>query len=170
MADPFTWAAIAGAALSAASSIQQGRVASANAKSAANVADYNAKVADNNAATARQQAVANEEGQRRQAALQLGRQRAGTAEAGGGLSGTSGDLYAQSLQNADLDAKNILYMGELRGEGSDSESTLQRTGASQYRANGKAAVSGSYLSAAGAAFSGVGNYYKTSALSKVGQG
>lgn len=159
----------AGAAVAAASAIQQGRVASANAKSQANVSDYNAKVAENNAATSRQQAVANEEGQRRQAALQLGRQRAGTAEAGGGLDGTSGDLYAQSLQNVDLDAKNILYQGDLRGQGLDSEATLQTAGAGQYRSNASQAVSGSYYSAAGAALSGAGNYYKTTALAKVGQ-
>lgn len=165
---PVAYLMVASTALAAASAIQQGKVASANSQSQANISDYNAKVASNNATTARQQAGANEEAQRRQAAIQLGRQRAGTAQAGGGLDGTSGDLYAQSLQNVDLDAKNILYQGDLRGQGLDSESTLQTAGASQYRSNASTAISGSYLSAAGAAFSGAGNYYKTSALMKAG--
>lgn len=169
MSDPITAIAIASAVMGAASSIQQGQVASANAKTQANFADYNAKVADTNATIARQQAVANEESQRRSAALVLGRQRAGAAEAGGGLDGTAGDLYAQSLSTADLDAKNILYMGELKGRGLDSDAALQRSGAGAYRSNASSAITGSYLSAAGAAFAGAGNYYKTSALMKTGK-
>lgn len=162
--------AIAAAVIAAASSIQQGRVASANAKSQANYADYNAKVSENNATISREQAVANEESQRRQAGLQLGRMRAGIAESGGGLSGTSGDLYSQSLAASDLDAKNILYMGDLKGMGLESDASLQRSSASMYRDNASAIRSGSYLSAAGKAFASYGSYAQSSSLSTPGQG
>lgn len=167
MSDPVTGALILSAVLGGASAIQQGQVASANAKSAQNTANYNSQVATNNAVSARQQAAANEEAQRRGAAMQMGRLRAGVAESGVGTDSTAADLYGQSLASADLDAKNILYAGELKGLGLDSEAYSQQQAAQRYGSNASSAVTGSVLSAGTAALSSYNSYNNYQQQSKL---
>lgn len=141
------------AAVAVVSSIQQSNTAKANAQSQANIASYNQKVSENNATSARQAAAANEEAQRRQSAVQLGRLRAGIVESGGGTDGSNGDLYGQSAANADLDAKNILYAGELKGQGLDSEAYMQGQAAERYRSNASSIGNATLLNAGTAALS-----------------
>lgn len=155
---------VASAGMSILSAVQQGQVASANAKSSANIAGYNQKVAENNAVATRQQAVANEESQRRSASIQMGRARASIAESGAGADGA--DLYGQGLATAELDAKNILYAGDLKGQGLDSEAYMQGQAKQTYSSNAKAASNGIFLNAAGSVLSSFGNYTRGASLSK----
>lgn len=150
--------AIAAAVLSAVSTIASAKAQSNAAKGEQNVANYNAQVAKNNAEATRQQAGANELAQRREAAIQLGRERAGIVQSGQGLDGSAADTYEQSLANAEIDAMNIRYMGDLKGQGLDSESTLQKARGVQYGKNAKAIMTAGYLSAGASALSSYGRY------------
>jgi mannitol-specific phosphotransferase system IIBC component len=150
------WLPIVAAIAGAGGALVSASAASQQAKAQQNMANYNAQVATNNATAVRQQAGANEEAQRRQAAVQLGRERAGIVQSGQGLDGTGADIYRQSTGNAELDALNTRYMGELKGQGLDSESTLQRTAATQYGNNASSALIGGFLNAGAAGLSGYG--------------
>lgn len=155
---------IAMAVLAAVSAVASATAQSNAAKGEKNIAEYNSQVATNNANAARQQAGANELAQRRNAAIQLGRERAGIVQSGQGLDGSAADLYEQSTGNAELDAMNIRYMGEVKGSGLDEESVLQKARATQYGKNAKAAMTGGYLKAGAAAFSAYSNYSGGSSL------
>lgn len=78
---------------------------------------FNIKVDEQNAATKGQQTSAAEEAQRRQARQALGAERAGIAESGVGFGGSSLDVMRRSTKNAELDAMNIRYAGDLERAG-----------------------------------------------------
>lgn len=93
-----------------------------------------------------------EEAQRRRSAMQLGAQRAASAQSGIDMtSGSLADLYGQSAINAELDALNIRYGGYKEAAGLAREATQQRYRAAQTR--GLAA-----LTAGSAALSSYGSY------------
>lgn len=101
----------AGTALSAYGQYQQG-------KSAQSLAQYNATLDRRNADTARLQATAEEERFRRQAARQRGEQ-VGKIAASGVVVNTGSPLLvlADSAREAEMDALNIRYGGELKAQG-----------------------------------------------------
>lgn len=138
--DPTTLLMVASSVMSAAGSIQQGNSAKA-------AAEYNARVAENNAITARQQAAAQEEQHRRLARRQLGQMRAAYGASGVTMEGSPLDILAQSAKDAELDALNIRYGGELKAQGLESEAVLER-----YR--GKSAQRAGYMGAATGLLSG----------------
>lgn len=151
------------AVVSAYSSYQQGKAQEANYKAQAQSDIYNATIAEQNAAVKRQQYVAQEEAQRRQAKQVLGEQRAALAQAGIGLSGSASDVYGQSAARAELDALNIRYSGELDARGLLAQSDQYRYDASVNRMNATSARRGGYLNAASALLSGASasyGYYK----------
>jgi hypothetical protein len=115
-------------------------------------ADYNAKVAENQAQAARTQGAANEEAQRRQASVAIGRM-ATVAADGSGLSGTSLDMIGQSATNAELDALNIRYGAKIGAANSMDQAGL-------LRAQGRDAETAGYLSMASSALSAYGSYAK----------
>lgn len=162
MADPITILA-AVSALSAAVGVA-GAVTSANAQrasaeSAANAADYNAAADNQRATVALQQGNANEEAQRRQASLAMGRQAGATAQSGVDLSsGSALDLYKQSATNAELDALNIRYGSQLQAQGLQSQTVLDSMSAQQSRNNASTAMTAGYLNAGAAALSSYGTY------------
>lgn len=141
-----------------------GAITSANAQaasqqSAANAADYNAEVARQKASVAFQQGNANEEAQRRQAAMVMGKQAAATAQSGVDLSsGSALDLYKQSATNAELDALNIRYGAQLQAQGFQQQGTLDTLSAQQSRSNASSAMTAGYLNAGAAALSSYGSY------------
>lgn len=141
--DPFSMAAMA---VSAVSSIAQGQAAGAQANAAA------ANAADN-ARTARLQANAQEEIQRRQNALRMGEIRASAAESG--FDPSSGSLLALQTKSAaemELDALTTRYEGEL-------QSISFQNQAASYRAEGKAARRTGYLNAFGTLTSAAAKEY-----------
>lgn len=140
MAAALPFIQIGAAIIGAIGSVQQGNAA----KSAAN---YNARVAENNATLARQQAAAQEEQHRRLARRQLGQMRAAYGASGVTMEGSPLDILAQSAKDAELDALNIRYGGELKAQGLESEAVLER-----YR--GESAQRAGYMGAATGLLSG----------------
>lgn len=108
---------MAGAAVSAAGAIQQGRAASAAAK-------YNSQVADQNAAASRQAAAVDEARQRQLNYRNLGQMRANAAATGITMD-SFGDIFQASAEQAELDAQLIRYDGEQRARGYQQESDLE---------------------------------------------
>ena len=144
-----------GTAMSALGAISQGNAEASAAK-------YHAKMSEMNAANARAQASVNEDAQRRQARRFLGTQRASFAQAGIGLSGSAEDVMAQSAVDAELDALNIRYQGELEAAGMTNEANLQRMRA-------KNARSGGFMTAGAKLLSGIGTY-SAGKIQPAGQG
>lgn len=155
------YAAAAAAVVGAYSAYQGGKATEAGFKAQAQADDYNAQVAATNAATARQQAGAREEAQRRQARQILGTQRAALAQAGIGLSGSAADVYGQSVANAEVDALNIRYEGDLEARGLLAGATLDTYSGQVARTNAKTAKRAGYLDTASALLSGGAKAYGT---------
>jgi hypothetical protein len=135
---------IASTAFSAIGSIAQGNAANAAAQSNADALTQQAD-AENRAAGAR------EEQQRRQARQFLGGQRASLAQAGIGLTGSAYDINRQSAVNAELDALNIRYEGQLAAKGLRDQATMQRF-------EGKQARTAGFLGAGAALLQGASSY------------
>jgi hypothetical protein len=106
-------------AIGAVSAIQQGRQAKASA-------DYNAKQQEVSADITRRQASEREQMQRNEARKMLGKQRAAIAESGVGFGGSSQDIYLESARDAELDALNLRYAGELEARGLIEQAKLTR--------------------------------------------
>ena len=107
------------AAIEAASAMQQGRQARATA-------EYNAKQQEVSADVARRQAAEREQMQRNETRKLLGKQRAAIAESGVGFGGSSQDIYLQSARDAELDALNLRYAGELGSRGLMGQAAAER--------------------------------------------
>lgn len=147
------------AAVSAIGAIKSAQAQSAQADAAANAANYNALASQQRSTVALQQGNANEDAQRRQAAIALGNQNAAMAQTGTDLaSGSALDLYKQSATNAELDALNIRYGSQLQAQGLQSQSTLDSMQATQDRRNASDAMTAGYLNAGAAALSSYGSY------------
>lgn len=114
-------------------------------------ANYNAAILESNADQATREAGAREEAQRRDAAFQLGRQRAAIAQSGGGFGGSAADVMRQSASLAELDALNIRYEGDLRRRGLLAEAGMSRW-------QGKMAKKASYLKATTTLVKGATDY------------
>lgn len=152
-------AMLATAAVGAYSAVQSGKAAEAQYKSAQQAADYNAEIEAQNARVARQQAGAREEAQRRQARQVLGEQRAALSQAGIGLAGSAADVYGQSAANAELDALNIRYEGELGARGLLAQSALTSYEGKVAGMNAKSAKKAGYVNAASSLLAGATNAY-----------
>tara|TARA_R110000823_G_scaffold274661_1_gene393511 strand:+ start:454 stop:984 length:531 start_codon:yes stop_codon:yes gene_type:complete len=128
-------ASLAGAGVSAISSMQQG-------KSAQNLANYNAQIAQNDAIAARQKAEFDARAQERQAKLFAGTQRASMAATGGELL-DMGDVGDMSAEEAELENLAIRYGGEMGYRAGQQKATLARFEGSvaKQRATGQAASS-----------------------------
>lgn len=126
-----------------------GQLQAADAQSQA--ARYNAKLANQQAEVERQQTLAREEAQRRQAAQILGQQRAAFAQSGGGMGGSAADVMQQSTALAELDALTIRYEGDLRARGFDTQAEQERFAARTAKKQG-------YYQAAGTILGGTADY------------
>lgn len=80
-------------------------------------ANANTSALAQQAHVAQSQAYTDEASQRRQAGQVLGTQAAAIAQAGGGTGGTSAKVIDQSGINAELDALNIRYGGQMKASG-----------------------------------------------------
>lgn len=147
---------IAGTAMSAIGSIQQGNAARQAADYNAAVAERNAAIQNNNAILARQQAVSASEQQRKDAARTMGRMRAGYAASGVQMEGSPLDVLASSAAAAELDTLNIVYNGVLKGASYDNEAQGLRESASMERARGRNAQTQGYMNAGSSLLLGLG--------------
>lgn len=127
-----------------------GALSNANAKK--NSDHYNQQVEEQRGAIAVQQASTNETAQRRRAAMFIGRQTSSVAE-NAGLSGTGLDLIEQSSTEAEMDALNIRYGGQLGKLSASANAQL-------YGMEADDAETAGYVNAGSAALSGYGSYAK----------
>lgn len=153
------WATAATAVIAAYGAYQSGKATEASYRSQQNAAEYNATIERQNATTARQQAGAREEAQRRQARQILGEQRAALSQSGVGLSGSAADVYGQSAANAELDALNIRYEGELGARGLLAQSQLTSYEGRVAGMNAKSAKRAGKMDAASALLTGGAKSY-----------
>ena len=148
MADPVTLMMVAGAT-QAVGAIAQGNAQAAQFDSQAAAARYNANIQRQQAEAAAQQAGMREELQRRQARQVMGRQVAAGAQSGVNITtGTAADVFRQSLYDAEMDALNIRYEGELNRVGLLNQASLSDWEAGVAKRNSKTAQRAGYLSAA----------------------
>lgn len=134
--------------ISAVGAISQGQAQAASYQTQANAAEYNAKIEEDNAKQAKLEASIEEEAFRRRYRQTRGTQIAAIAQAGIGFEGTGGDLIEQSDINAELDALNIRYEGEMRARQNLQQATLERYQASGARSNAKASKTAGYMTGA----------------------
>jgi len=153
------WGAAASAAIGAYGVYQSGQANKASARYQADADRYNRDIQARNATLARQQAGAREEAQRRRAKQVMGEQQAQLSQAGMGLSGSYGDVIGQSAANAELDALNIRYEGELQAQGLLEQSAQSEISARMNRINARQAGRAGNIGAASTLLSGASSAY-----------
>lgn len=161
---------VGGSLASAYGQYQQGREQEANLKTQARIASRNAQLQRTQAATARQQAGAQEEAQRRDARRFLGTQRAAIGQAGIGTGGTVADLLEDSAVQSELDALNIRYGGELQASELFNQAGMSDAEAQILRANAKAAKRAGTIGAATSLLSAGSQAYGSGLLKGFGGG
>ena len=133
-------AALAGAAVSAVGTIQQGAAA-------ANAAEFNARVAEQEAELAKATASVEEERLRARNRALLASQIAATAKSGLGLAGSPLAVMAETAGQAELDALSVRFAGS-------TKEAFRRSEASIARFEGKQLQSGSFFTAGATILSG----------------
>jgi aminopeptidase N len=134
--------------MQAVGAIQQGRAQAAQLESQARADDYNAAIQAQQADEVARQASQREDLQRKQARALIGKQVAGTAQAGLKMTGSALDLLNQSYKESEEDALAIRYEGELNRQGLMQQSELTKFQAASNREAAKQTKRASYLSAA----------------------
>jgi hypothetical protein len=135
-------------AVTATAAVRSAQAEEVNANAQADALEYNAKAMENQAQTAQAQANAAEELQRRRARQQEGSLRAALNQTGT-AGGTGIGVLEQSSVNAELDALNVRYEGQIKATALEDEAKLNRYEAKAERQRGKDAKRGGYLSAVG---------------------
>ena len=108
---------IVGAAMSAASSAQQGKMAKITA-------EYNASINRENAAITREQTVQNVRQFDREQYMRVGAIRAAQGKAGGAAEGSVLDILADTAAQGEIERQDIVYRGALAERGYKSSATL----------------------------------------------
>lgn len=156
--------AIVGMAMSAVGAIQQGNAQAANYQAQAMANKRNAEVARLNAEATAQQAAQAEDAQRRRARELGGRNRASLAQNGVGDGGTNALVIDQSAKEAEMDALNIRYEGELRRRGLLNDSENLKYAAKINSMNASSARTAGYIGAGTSLLTGMAKYYGSSAV------
>lgn len=150
---------MASTVMQAMGAISEGNAAAAQAKAQGRALEANAQIQRDNARQASREASAAEDSQRRQARQVLGKQRASIAEAGIGFTGSSLDIVNQSTLNAELDALNIRYEGEMRRRGLINDANFTQFEADQSFAAAKQYKRAGYMKAAATIMDGASKAY-----------
>ena len=124
-------------------------------------AKYNQKVAENQAVSARQEAAANADMQRRKSAKTIGSMQAAYGASGVTSEGSPLEVLEESARNAELDRLSILWSGETRAMGHQATANLEGSRASNAMASG-------LLSAAGSAVKGFASAYQPAGVAESG--
>lgn len=149
---------MASAGIGALGAIQAGNAQAANFQSQAEAQRYNAAIAENNAKASAEQANAAEEAQRRKAAAIRGEAMAAIGQSGTGYDGSNLDMLRQSSANAELDALNIRYQGQMNYSGLMAQSEMEQRAALQSGRNASDARAAGYVGAATSLLSGAAKY------------
>jgi len=136
-----------------------GAVNSANAQAdnyrfQAQAQQTNATIAQQNAHNQLLVTDANEDQKRRKSAMQLGEQRASLLTAGIGADGSASDAIGQSAANAELDALNIRYQGQLQAANYTNQSLMDTAQAGASNQSAHNAIQAGYIGAASSLLSG----------------
>lgn len=159
MADPGTLMVVA-AATQAVGALASGNSKAAQYDAQAQAAAWNASMQREQASVVAQQTSAREDLQRKQARQVLGRQIAAGAESGvNTTSGSAADVFRSSLYDAEMDALNIRYEGELNRVGLLTQANLSDWEGQVAKANSKSAVRSGYLNAASSLASAAAGAY-----------
>lgn len=151
---------IASAVLSVMGAISGGQQRSAQYEAQQRANEYNAAVGRQRAESALQVSNVKEDQQRREAAFIIGKQRAASAQAGLGLSGSAADVERQSEVMAELDALNIRYEGQMKAHGYLAGAAQEDYAGSVAGYSASSARSGGYLAAATRALAGGADYMR----------
>lgn len=147
------WAA---AVVAVVGTLIQGRQQAAEMRQQGKIEQYKANVAAANAENAGRQASAEQERSRRASRQALGAQRAGIAQSGTAFTGSNLDIIRQDTAEAELDALNIQYAGELDRRGLLNEAEAFRYNERMLRSKAKATMRQRWISAFGAGMSAYG--------------
>lgn len=145
---------------------QQGKEEAANLKTQAKIAARNASLLRGQASLARQHAGAEEEAQRREAKRVLGTQRAAVGQSGIGFGGTAGMLLEDSAVQAELDALNIRYGGELQASDLLEQAGMSDVESRILKKNAKSAKRAGLMNAATSLLQGGAQAYSSGLLGK----
>lgn len=144
MSDPVSGAMIVAAVISAAT-------AASAADNQRKIQNRNADQQELDAEGATKRAVIAEEEQRGRARSIIGDQLAIGGETGTDLNGSRADMLRESIYNAEVDALNVRYAGQLEAAGMADKAAMLRADGSQQQSAG-------YLNAAGTLVRGYGQY------------
>jgi hypothetical protein len=147
------------AAASAAGAISSADAQADNARAQAQAAQANATIAQQNQHNTLLVADANEEAQRRRAAMQLGEQRNSLLSAGIGADGSAADVIGQSAGNSELDALNIRYQGQLQASNYADQSLMADAQAGAANQSADNDIQAGTIGAASSLLSGAGKAY-----------
>jgi hypothetical protein len=156
-----SWIAVGVAGVAALSYMSQSQQAGAQADQDQATANANASQSIANMQAVEAQASAQETAQRDQSQQYLGRQRAAMADSGTGSlsSGSNFDVARQSATNAEIDALNVRYSGELRGSDYLQSAYNYRAGAAAAGAQSAQIAATRYSGAATAALTSYAGSY-----------
>jgi hypothetical protein len=162
---------LAAGATQAMGAIAQGNAQAAQFDAQAQAAAYNANISRQQAESTAQQTAAREDLQRKQARQVFGRQIAAGAESGVNLTtGSASDVFRQSLYDAEMDALNIRYEGEINRVGLLNQASLQDWEGKVAKVNSKSAQRAGRLNAAIALTSAAAGAYGNSGGAAAGGG
>lgn len=143
---------MAGGMFGAVGALVQGRQARNAIDVERDIEKFNIKAAEQNASLTAQQTSQREDQQRRESRMLLGTQRAAIAQSGVGFGGSSADIIRRSTANAELDALNIRYAGDLERMGILNEIEMRKFNDQVLRKQGKQAMRLRWFNAASAFF------------------
>ena len=138
---------VAGAAMSAVGSIQQGQAQSASLKAQAEAARYNQNVANQNAQMVMQSQAYNEQIQREKNQRLLASQKAAYGKAGVTMAGSPLDVQADTTFMMEQDILSSRYNAQIKSWQYQSQAGLMGLEASQYSRMSQYPVVGGYLGA-----------------------
>lgn len=138
-------------------SLVQGRQDAADMEDQAKIEKYQAEIAYQNARQAGQRASAEQERSRRASRQVLGEQRAAIAQSGTTVEfGSNLDVMRQSATNAELDALNIQYAGEVERGNFMEEGKMRQYNASALKQKAKNTRRMSWFNAIGSGLEAYG--------------
>lgn len=150
---------IASAAMGALGSIQQGNAQAANYQAQAAAERRNADIDRLNAQATAQQAAQAEDAQRRKARQIGGMQRAALAQNATGDGGTNALVIQQSATDAEMDALNMRYEGEMRRRGLLNDAAGKDYNARILKKNASQARTAGFIGAGTSLLKGGADYY-----------
>jgi len=152
--DPGSWMMAASAVVGAIGAMDSANASASNYNAQAQAAQTNATIARNNAQGAQRAANANEEASRRKSAYALSQQRAAIGQSGVAFEGSPLDVLGQSVGNAELDALNIRYQGQLQAANYLNQGMMSDAQAGAYQQSASNAEDAGELGAATSLLSG----------------